>query len=110
MVLGAVVGRRPADVVAHSRVLDLDDVGSEVGEEQRAEAPGQKPGEVENPYVVERAVHAAAVADSACDFSESPSICRASGIVATRRPTSSAIRRAFAINSPFERAISPFGR
>ena len=35
---------------------------------------------------------------------------RASAIVAGRRPTSSAMRRAFATRSPLERAISPSGR
>ncbi len=42
--------------------------------------------------------------------SPSPSISRASAIVAARRPTSSAMPRALAIRSPFERAISPSGR
>jgi hypothetical protein len=43
-VVGAlVVGRRPAHVVAHPRVLDLEHVGAEVGQQQRAEAAGQQP-------------------------------------------------------------------
>ena len=39
-----------------------------------------------------------------------PNRSRASATVAGRRPTSSVIWRAFAIRSPFERAISPSGR
>ena len=55
-VVGAlVVGRRPADVVAHAGVLDLEHVGAEVGEQQRAEAARQQPGEVEDLDVRERA-------------------------------------------------------
>ena len=50
----AVVGRRPADVVAHPGVLDLEHLGAEVGEQQRAEAAGQQSGEVEDPDVGER--------------------------------------------------------
>src|SRR3712207_8263101 len=38
-----VVGGRPADVVAHPRVLDLEHLGAEVGQQQRAEAAGQQP-------------------------------------------------------------------
>ena len=40
----------------------------------------------------------------------SPSSSRASATVAARRPMSSAIWRALAISSPFDFAISPFGR
>ena len=40
----------------------------------------------------------------------SPSMARASSTVATRRPASSAIARALATRSPFERAICPSGR
>ena len=52
------VGRRPADVVAHAGVLDLQHVGAEVGQQQRAEPARQQPGEVEHLDVGERA-HAA---------------------------------------------------
>ena len=96
--LGALVARRrPAHVVAEPRVLDLEHVGAEVGEQARAEAARQQPREVEHADAVERAAHR-------------PSRSRASAIVAGRRPTSSAMRRARATRSPLERAISPSGR
>ena len=44
----AVVGRRPAHVVAAARVLDLEHLGAEVGEQQRAEAARQQPRQVED--------------------------------------------------------------
>ena len=53
--LGAlVVRRRPADVVAEPGVLDLDHVGAEVREQQRAEPAGQQSRQVEDPQAVER--------------------------------------------------------
>ena len=77
----------------------------------------QEPREVEDPDALERARHqlprlAAAVSapfGGQAIFSV-PSIPRASSTVAGRRPTSSTIWRAFAIRSPFDRAISPSGR
>ena len=58
-VLRALVVRRgPADVVAHAGVLDLQHLGAEVGEQQRAEAAGQQPGEVEDLDALERPAHA----------------------------------------------------
>ena len=102
----AVVRRRPADVVALAGVLHLDHVGAEVGEQQGAEAARQQPGQVENLDVGKRTV-AHALASSRLG---TPSNSRASATVAARRPTSSAIWRALAISSPFEVAISPFGR
>ena len=54
LLVGAVVGRRPADVVAHAGVLDLEHLGAEVGQQQRAEAPRQQPGQVEDLDVAER--------------------------------------------------------
>ena len=105
VLLGAVVGRRPAHVVALAGVLDLDHVGAEVGEQQRAEAAGEQAGEVEDLDVLQRAAHA-----FASSFFGMPSSSRASATVAARRPTSSAIWRALAISSPFDFAISPFGR
>ena len=95
--IGALVLRLgPADVVAHPRVLDLDHVGAEVGQQQRAEAARQQAREVDHPQAAERA--------------HTPSSSRVSATVATRRPASSAIARAFATRSPFERAIVPSGR
>src|SRR5206468_9751111 len=58
--LGAgVLGRRPAHVVPHARVLDLEHLRPQVGEEQRAESAGQEAREVEDLEAGERA-HAAA--------------------------------------------------
>jgi len=48
LLVGAVIGRGPADVVAHAGVLDLEHLGAEIGKEQRAEATGQESGQVEN--------------------------------------------------------------
>src|SRR5215207_3168604 len=48
VLLGSVVRRRPADVVALAGVLDLDHVGAEIGEQQGAEPAGQKAGEIED--------------------------------------------------------------
>ena len=46
-VVGAlVVGRRPADVVAHAGVLDLQHFGAEVSQQQRAEAAWEQAREV----------------------------------------------------------------
>ena len=92
-----VEGRRVgAHVVTRARVLDLDHVGAEVGEQQRAEPAGEQASEVEDAQPFQRA--------------HRPSSSRVSATVATRRPESSAIERAFATRSPFERAISPSGR
>ncbi len=108
-VVGAlVVGRRPADVVAHPGVLDLEHVGPEVGQQQRAEAARQQPRQVEHLDPGERA-HAGTVIPPRPRRGV-PSSSRASATVATRRPTSSTMRRARAIRSPLERAISPSGR
>jgi hypothetical protein len=53
--IGALVDRwRPADVVTHPRVLDLEHVGAEVAQQQRAEAARQQPREVEDADAVER--------------------------------------------------------
>ena len=99
-----VVRRRPANVVAQPGVLDLDHVGAEVREQQRAEPAGKQPRQVEHlqPFQRERA-HARAAAPI-------PSSARASSTVAGRRPASSVICRALAISSPLERAIRPSGR
>ena len=118
LLLAAVVGRHPADVVAAGRVLDLEDLGSEVGQQQGAEAARQKPGEVEDPQSLERPVacflaHRAAAVAAAFGgqvIFTVPSRTLASSTVATRLPVSSTIWRAFAIRSPFERAIAPSGR
>ena len=59
--------------------------------------------EVEDADVAQSAVHASTRFGT-------PNSSRASATLAVRLPTSSAIRRAFAMSSPFERAISPFGR
>ncbi len=57
-VLGAlVVGRRPAHVVAHPEVLDLDHLGAEVGQQQRAEPARQQAGEVEDADALKREAH-----------------------------------------------------
>ena len=48
------IRRRPADVVAHPHVLDLQHVGAVVGEQQRAEAAGQQPAEVEHAHAFQR--------------------------------------------------------
>ncbi len=104
--VGALVeGGRPADVVAHARVLDLQHVRSEVRQQQRAEAPRQQPREVEHPDPLQREAHAGLPARWG-----TPSMARASSTVAGRRPTSSVIWRALAISSPFEEAIRPSGR
>ena len=96
-VVGALVVRRgPADVVAHPRVLDLEDLRAEVGEQQRAEAARKQSREVEHTDVRERA--------------HTSRSSRASATVAARRPAFSTISRAFPIRSPLERAISPSGR
>jgi hypothetical protein len=56
--VGALVkGWRPPDVVAAAGVLDLEHVGAVVGEQQRAEAPGQQAAEIENADAVERSCH-----------------------------------------------------
>ena len=89
-------GRRPADVVAEPRVLDLEHLRAVIREQERAEPARQQPAEVEHADARERPAHA--------------STARASSTVATRRPASSAIRRARAISSPLERAIVPSGR
>src|SRR5215210_4311668 len=121
VLVAAVVGRGPADVVALAGVLDLDHVSAEIGEEQGAEAAREQPGEVEDLDVRERqGAHSAApdVSIGCTSISRRvgssrlgmPSISRASATVAARRPTSSAIWRALEISSPFDFAISPFGR
>src|SRR5690606_31984417 len=91
-----VVGRRPADVIARVRVLDLDHGRPGVGEEQRAEAAREQARQVEEADAFERAAHAAAPAVSARVRPPRPSSSRASATLATRRPTSSAICRALA--------------
>ena len=84
---GALVeGRRPADVVAHARVLDLQHLGAEVGQQQRAEAARQQAREVEHADALRAAGSRASPRARA-----SPSIARASATVAGRRPTSSVI-------------------
>ena len=120
--VGAVVGRRPAHVVPAARVLDLDHIGPEVGQQQRAEAARQQTGEIQNPDVAKGSLaHSGDASDVSmgCDRTSrrvglsplgTPSISRASATVAGRRPTSSTICRALAIRSPLERAISPLGR
>ena len=45
--------RHPAHVVAAGGVLDLDDIGAEIREQQRAERPRKQPGQVEDSNVVE---------------------------------------------------------
>ena len=52
-----VVGRRPADVVAHPGVLHLDDVGAEVGEHQRTEPARQQPAEIQDGQALKRQAH-----------------------------------------------------
>ena len=52
-----VARRRPAHVVAEPRVLDLQHVGAEVGQQPRAEAARQQPREVEHADALERAAH-----------------------------------------------------
>ncbi len=122
LLVRAVERRRPANVVAGAGVLDLDHIGAEVGEQERAEAPGQEPGEVQDPHVGEGALRhslAASVVSIGWESTSrlvgssrfgTPSISRASATVAARRPTSSDICRALAISSPFDFAISPLGR
>ena len=57
-VLGAlVVWRRPADVVPHPRVLDLEDVGPEVRQKQGAEPPGEQPREVQDANAFQGSCH-----------------------------------------------------
>src|SRR5262249_14927268 len=77
LVDAVVVGRRGADVVAGAGVLDLDDVGAEVAEQQRAEASGEQPAEVEDADALKRRGHAAARRGT-------PSISRAWATVAER--------------------------
>src|SRR5690606_10456901 len=63
LLLVAVIGGRPADVVAHAGVLDLQHLGAEVGEEQRAEPARKQPGQVEDADVGQRqAAHAGSTA------------------------------------------------
>src|SRR5436189_196510 len=50
-----VIGRRPADVVAQAGVLDLEHVGAEVGQQERAEATREQPGQVEDADAGQRA-------------------------------------------------------
>ena len=45
--------RHPAQVVTAGGVLDLDDVGAEVGQEHSAEWPREQPGQIEDSNVVE---------------------------------------------------------
>src|SRR5271165_181505 len=106
LVRAVVVGRRPADVVAHAGVLDLQHIGTEVRQQQRAEAAREKPRQIEHADALERKAHRRASTPRGAIAS----IARASCTVAARRPMSSVICLAFAISSPFERAISPFGR
>src|SRR5436190_14285225 len=102
-----VVRRRPAHVVPHPGVLDLEHLGPEIGQEQRTEPAGQQPRQIEYPDALERQAHAPTPATARLG---TPSISRASATVAGRRPTSSVSCRAFAMRSPFEPAISPLGR
>jgi hypothetical protein len=97
-------GHRPADVVAHPRVLDLDDVGAVVREQQRAERAGQQPREVQDAHALQREAHA--IADPRRDAEQG------AGLLDGGRaaPESSVMRRARAIRSPFEEAIVPSGR
>src|SRR4029079_4161659 len=107
-VVGSLVVRRgPAHVVAHAEVLDLDHLGAEVGQQQRAEAAGQQAREVEYADPFERQTHGGSYAAARSDR---PSRRRASATVAGRRPALIVISRALAMRSPFERAISPSGR
>src|SRR5581483_4150810 len=107
LVRAVVVGRRPADVVAHARILDLQHIGAEIGQQQRAEAAGKQPREVQHPDPLQRQRHAGLpTAGLAGTFS----IARASSTLAGRRPISSVICRALAISSPLELAIVPSGR
>ena len=103
-----VVRRRPADVVAQSGVLDLDHVGAEVGQQQRAEPTRKQPREVEDASVPQRERVHAAVASAGRGLT--PSSVRASCTVAGRRPSSSVSCLALAIRSPLERAMVPSGR
>src|SRR5262249_35898069 len=105
-----VIGRSPPNVVPHAGVLDLDDVGAEVGEEQRAEAARQQAAEVEDADAVERELARAARPVHAATRRGTPRISRASATVAARRPMSSVGWRAWAMRSPLERAMVPSGR
>src|SRR5204863_9299267 len=100
LLLGPVEGRSPAHVVPGAGVLDLDDVGPEVGEHERAKAARQQPRQVEDSNIAKRKLAhpasdpAASVAEAAgvaCCLGPSPSSSRASATVAERLPTSSAI-------------------
>ena len=57
LVHALVVGGRPADVVAHARVLDLQHLRAEVRQQKRAEPARQKPREVEHADALERQAH-----------------------------------------------------
>ena len=77
--LGAlVVRRRPAHVVAQAGVLDLDHVGAEVGQQQRAEPAGQQPRQVQHADPVRAAGSRALRSDARPPrgaASRTPSIC-----------------------------------
>ena len=106
-VLGAlVVRRRPAHVVAQAGVLDLEDVGAEVGQQQRAEAAGQQAPEVEDADAVER--QARSRRDRSRGDAEHRARLGDRRRRAGRRPRSSA--RALAMRSPLERAIVAVGQ
>ena len=96
-----VVRGRPAHVVAGARVLDLQHLGAEVREQERAEPSREQAREVEHLQPRQRLRAHRGV---------TPSSARASCTLAGRLPTSSAIARAFAISSPFELAMRPSGR
>ena len=98
-----VLRRRPPHVVAQVQVLDLQHLGAEVGQQQRAESAREQPREIEDLHAFQREAHAATRRGT-------PSMSRASATVAGRRPTSCAIWRALAMRSPLERAMVPSGR
>src|SRR4029077_19532881 len=50
-------GLHPAHVVADARLLDLDDLCAEIGEQRGREAAGQQPREVQHADAVEQAAH-----------------------------------------------------
>ena len=52
------LGRRDPGVVAGERRLDLDDLGAQVGEQERAPRAGQQPGEVQDADPRERTAQA----------------------------------------------------
>ncbi len=105
-----VLRRRPAHVVAHAGVLDLDDVGAEVGQQLRAEPARQQAREVEHAHAVQRQRTHEATGAALVARLRTPISARACSTVAGRRPTSSHSWRALAIRSPLERAIVPSGR